>query len=52
MGILRAMLRSDTKGDRASSRLQVRYREFDLALDRLEQHRTGAEIGPVGRCLA
>src|SRR5258706_6430258 len=22
------------------------------AFDRLEQHRTGAEIGPVGRCLA
>ena len=52
ISILRAMLRSESEGDRASSRIQVRCCEFDLAFDRLEQHRTGAEIGPVGRCLA
>ena len=52
ISILRAIVRSESEGDRASSRIQVRYCEFDLAFDRLEQHRTGAEIGPVGRCLA
>src|SRR3954470_19896005 len=43
ISVLRAMLRSESEGDRASSRIQVRYCEFDLAFNRLEQHRAGAE---------
>ncbi len=34
IGVLRAVFRSQTEGDRASSRFQVGYREFDLTSHR------------------